>query len=375
MPTRVLQLTGSLSSGGIENLVMNVYRKIDPDLLRFDFLISYLGGRYEKEARDLGASIFYIPSRRDGALARCRELEAFFSERGSRYDAAHLHISSFTDLSLLRAASAANIPCRIVHMHNASASGLHKTLHRLNKKRGCSLATAYIACGEAARTWGYGGTPYYKSSLIVKNGVDIARCRFDMERRNSLRSALGIEDAFVVGNVARFHEQKNHDFLVDVFAELCRMHPASCLLLVGRKDGLYQQVFNKVHSLGLDSQVIFVGETDMVADYLQAMDVFLMPSLYEGLPLALIEAQAAGLPCVVSDVISPDSIVCNGVQRVSLDETVKMWALRIEGVADRLGSDRAVGAIQVRRAGYDINDTVQTLSQLYTSGSLTQSNL
>ena len=196
----------------------------------------------------------------------------------------------------------------------------------------------------------------------MKNAIDTNKFIYNKDIRRQKRKELNIENKFVVGHVGRFHPQKNHDFIIDIFKELNEKRKNSVLLLVG--DGeLRQSIENKVKELNLLDKVIFTGVRDDIPELLQSMDVFVFPSLYEGLPVTLIEAQATGLPCIVSDTITHEAIISSNIQSVSLQKSAEEWADKILLIDN--GSNRENAAIEIINSGFDVNEIAKMLIDFY----------
>lgn len=215
---------------------------------------------------------------------------------------------------------------RIAHSHNKSQDKNLKYPIKLYSKRLIpKYATHLLSCGKEAGDWMFNGKPY----TILNNAIDAQSYRFDKQIREEMREQLGFnQEDFVIGHVGRFNPQKNHNFIIDVFNFVHKKNTAAKLVLVGTGDG-QKAIKEKVESLALSDSVLFLGNRTDVNKILQAMDVFLFPSLYEGLPLSIIEAQAAGLPCVISDNVPPECIKTDRVFHYSLEKPLDFWANKI----------------------------------------------
>lgn len=368
-PRRVLQLFARLGKGGIETLVMNLYEAMDRSRVQFDFLLNIPGGEYEQRARAMGARIFYIPQRHEGVAASHKALVAFFREHARDYCAIHQHVSSLTAIVPQYYARKYHIPVRILHSHNSMISPtlparhIHMLLHRMAKPFVRLLATNYLGCSDKALDWLYSHTGVRRQAVMVNNGIPVARFTYSPEVRAAVRRELGIhDDALVVGHTGSFTVAKNHAFLLDVFAEVVKTRPDAVLLLVG--DGpLRGSIEDKIRRLGLTERVRLAGIRDDVNRLLQAVDVQLMPSLYEGLPVSLVEAQASGLPLVISDTISRDTAITPSVVFLPLSAPASAWAARVvEAARDHRRGDTSQ---YIRRAGFDIADTAEKLLNIY----------
>jgi len=301
-PIRVLHAVVNMNRGGAETLIMNLYRNIDLSKIQFDFLTSK-EGVFDQEIIEMGGRIHRIPYITDGGHKNyIRHLDQFFKEN-AHYNIVHSHMDKMSGF-VLRAAKKAGVPTRIAHSHNTQSEGglAAKIYKSYAGSQIPKVSTHYLACSNVAAKWLFKRKA--SSSTLLKNGIDINKFSFSKAIRDQMRDDLGIETGeLVVGHIGRFNHQKNHSFLIDIFKELLRTVPNAVLILAG--DGPLRSVIEeKVKHLNLENKVQFLGIRSDVEFLLQAFDVFVFPSLHEGLPITLIEAQASGLPCVISDVIS-----------------------------------------------------------------------
>lgn len=367
---RVLQIFGKLGRGGLESFVMNLYRAIDRDKIQFDFLLTAPGGDYEGEAKNLGARIFYIPPRSKGMKAYKKSLDDFFAQNASRYSAVHLHVSSLTSIEPLEFAKKYCIPIRIIHSHSSSVKQnlkgriFHYILHNLNKLRIKGLATHYLGCSDKALNWLFKGAGVRSKAVMVNNGIDSSQYRFNESVRQEMRRAFGFQDEFVIGHVGSFIHVKNHRFLISLFEMILQVIPDSKLLLVGAGE-LEDTIRQQIHDLGIESKVVFAGLRSDVDKVLQAVDLIIMPSIFEGLPVSLVEAQAAGLPVVASDTISRDVALTSNIRFLSLQEPFEKW---IDCVVDYHNNyERTDTAEVIRQKGFDIKEIANRFCTLYNS--------
>ena len=363
---RVLQVLPGLNRGGLETFVMNVYRTIDKSQIQFDFLTNMEGGDYAEEIKELEGNIYYIPPRNKGYKSYCRNLKNFFERNKGKYSAIHYHESSLTSLEVLYYAKKAGIPIRIMHSHSSSIMGnkFHYISHYIGKIFIASLANRYFGCSDKALDWMYGHTGIRREAAIVNNGINTPLFKYNEKTRSKVRNEFNIgENDIVVGHVGRFSAVKNHTFLVDIFKELKEQSESAKLILVGVGE-LYEEIQTKVDTLGLSESVIFTGLHTDTYNLYQAMDIFVMPSLYEGLPVVLVEAQAAGLPIVCSDRISKMSVMSKSFEMISLDSTPKKWTESIFQTLKQ-SNDRMEGQSNVVNSGYDINKVTDFLISSY----------
>lgn len=365
MALRVLQVCGGLDRGGLESFIMNVYRSIDRSQIQFDFLLSKKGGALESEAISMGANIYYVPARNKGFKSYNQNLDEFFLSHASEFAAVHINASTLSLLEPLKYATKYGIKTRILHSHSSSISGskLHYFLHLWNKHNVKKWANYYFGCSDLALKWFYQGTGVYDKSRLIANGVDSSLYIYNPLDSSEIRKEFNIpEDAVVIGHVGRIMWIKNHAFLVDVFNEYSKINPNSYLMIVG-EGPLKEEVENKVSNLGISQNVIFTGSRGDVNRLLQAFDIFVMPSHYEGLPMVLVEAQSAGLPVLCSDTISMDSKLTDSYYTLKLDAGTTAWC---ETISKILSSHKRTNAQDmIINAGFDIKSTTKILTKIY----------
>lgn len=359
---RVLHIASSLDRNGTETFIMNVYRNIDRSKVQFDFLVCKITEEgYEREARELGARIYHYHPRRDGLMKHFKSLYSFFSRHAGEYDVVHYNSNSFTSALPLRMAKYFNVGIRVAHSHSTSTRGLHhRVLHRLNRMKIRSLATHYVACSEAARKWGFARSGVLKKSEIVSNGIETGKFCFNPSVRVEIRKELGIENKFVVGHVSNFLPVKNHPFMLEILSELKKLIPEATLLFVG--DGNRRLFIEKLAcEKGMEDSVIFTGIRHDVNRLLQGMDIFLFPSFFEGLPFAVVEAQASGLPVFASDTLPPEIAVTNLITFLSLESSAYEWAKKIAEVKNQEFDRTSISELKA----FDINTTCRQLMKIY----------
>lgn len=358
MGIRVLHVVTHMNRGGLETMLMNYYRNIDRSQLQFDFLVHReKRADYDDEIESLGGRIYRMPPLNPFDLKYRSQLQRFFLEH-SEYKIVHSHIDCMSAIPL-KAAKKAGVPVRIAHSHSISQDKDAKYLLKLFYKMFIpNNATCLMACGEQAGKWMYGAADFH----VLNNAIDAKQYSFDYETYYAVRTKLGIcDDEILVGHVGRFSPPKNHEFLVEVFAECVKINPKAKLLLVG--DGnLRQRIEEKVRMLGLAENVIFTGVRNDVARLMQAMDVFVFPSYYEGLGIVVIEAQAAGLPCLISDGVPIECKKTNLVKQIPLSEGAKSWASVVMSV---VGTQRRDTYEEIKSSEYDIVENARKLQQFY----------
>ncbi len=332
---RVLQYIGSLQFGGSQSFIMEVYRKIDRSQVQFDF-ITFPGettGNYD-EIISLGGKVFECPQYSAGThRAFCRWWDTFFREH-AEYKILHGHIRSCGSV-YIPIAKRHGVKT-IIHSHSTSnGSGLSSVVKAIYQYPLRYMADYLFSCSDIAGKWLYGERATKKSNYrIIPNCVDLDYFAYSEDTRSAVRKEWSIgENDFVIGHIGRFHESKNHGYILEIFRELLKIHPNSKMLLVGNgvEEGLRQ--------LGAEKEVlermVCTGAQARPGKFYQAMDVFLFPSVWEGLPMSVVEAQAAGLPCEISDTITTNVMLTSLVTQHSIQEPAKYWAEIIAQYADR----------------------------------------
>ncbi|MEH7112580.1 glycosyltransferase family 1 protein [Neobacillus niacini] len=358
-PIKILHVVVNMNRGGAETLLINLYRNIDRSKVQFDFL-TCKKGVFDSEIEEMGGKIHRIPYITEvGHKGYIKALDKFFLAN-SYYNIVHSHMDKMSGL-ILRAAKKANIPVRIAHSHNTQSEGnflakIYKWYAGSNIKK---FANYRFACSNAASNWLYGENA---ESQIIKNGVDLTKFSFSNQLRNQVRKELGINsDTFVVGHVGRFNHQKNHTFLIDIFKEYWNKNSNSILILIG--DGsLRKQIEQKVRDCNIENHVKFLGIRSNIYELIQAFDVFVFPSLHEGLPVTIMEAQAVGISCLVSDTVTTEVDVGIGLVSFLSLGNKSIWAKELQ-----LVKKSAVNTfhIALRENGYDILDAANNLEDYY----------
>lgn len=358
-PKRILQVVTYMGRGGIETMLMNYYRHMDRTKVQFDFLVHRdFKADFDDEIEALGGRIYRVPPMNPLKMSYWKALDDFF--RAHPYEIVHCHLNYKSGV-VLAAAKRAGIPVRVAHAHTASMSAGFSRLARICMKPLIPrTATHNLACGKAAGDAIFGGMAYE----LIPNAIDAGALTFRAETRSRMRRELGLNDEYTLIHVGRFGEEKNHTFLLDAFAEVLKKEPAAVLLLAG--DGpLRPEMERRAASLP-EGSVRFLGVRKDVPDLLQAADVFAFPSIFEGLPVTMIEAQAAGLPCVKSDTVTDECIVTDLVRSLPIDDP-KPWAEAILSMKNTPRTDR-LGDIQ--KSGYDITTAAEKLTRFYLNGEL-----
>lgn len=325
-PIRVAHVIGNWLGGGVESVVMNYYRNIDRNKVQFDFLCSESSTDipYE-EIEKLGGRVFIVPNYTK-VFKYQKELQKIFKE--NNYKIVHSHISTMSVFPL-RAAKKVGVPVRIAHSHSTTNKKEKKKnlLKQILRPFSRVYATDYMCCSELAGRWLFGDKEYDKGNVyLLNNAIDLDKFKYNESLRKEKRKELGIsDDTLVIGHIGRFVEQKNHRFLIDVFNEIHKKNSNSLLLLVGQGP-LKKEIENKVEELKLNDSARFLGQRNDINELYQAFDVFLLPSLYEGLPVVGVEAQAMGLLCIFSDDMTKETKVLDTTRFISLNTSAEEWA-------------------------------------------------
>ncbi len=353
-------------SGGIESFLNNILLNIDRAGLEVDIVASSMAASvFTAGLKEVGVRFVEL-SGKQRSPRNYNLFRKLLRERG--YDAVHFNLFQGLSLSYVQIAKQEGIPVRIVHSHNTAlrkskTRWLKMGIHRAAKSLFSAAATERWACSKAAAEFMFPAGVLAKAGFrFVPNGIDTARFRFDPEQRAAVRARLGLEDAFVVGNVGRLCYQKNQDFLLDVFAQVAQRRRESWLLLVGEGEEK-ETLEHKAARLGIAEQVIFYGTTTCVEELYWAMDAFAFPSLFEGLGIAAVEAQTAGLPVVCSEYVPREAEASERVRFLPLD--VDAWASAMLEADTPAAADAAQ---RVRQAGYDIADVARMIQNVYGGG-------
>lgn len=355
---RILHVFSILDVGGMETYVMNMYRHMDRSRIQFDFLVHHgRKGVYEEEIESLGGKIFHTTVLDDFNIAKYRrELRRIYQE--NNYQIVHGHLSSMA-LWYLGEAEQAGVGCRILHCH---CPGYTKTikgyLRHFLFQFSPRHANVRFACSEEAGRYQFKHMPFE----VLPNGIDVLNFRFNKDRREEIRKQLKLKDEFVIGHVGRFFPEKNHVFMLNLFEKIVRRIPDAKLMLLG--DGpLMENIREKVSEKGLENNVIFMGLQRDCAPYYSAMDCFILPSVYEGLPLSGIEAQCAELPCIFTAAASAKLKVSQNVAFIPVgDDDGDRWVETIMGIY-RDKADRSVITANVDK--YDVRINAQKMAERY----------
>ncbi len=357
---RVLQCVNDMHRAGLETMLMNYYRNIDRNRIQFDFL-THRPERsdYDDEIELLGGKVYYAPRLYpQNYPSYFSYMKKFFKEH-PEYKIMHSHIDSMSYLPLL-AGKIAGVPIRIAHSHNTSIDKDYKyIIKQIFRFRLPNVANIYLACGKEAGKYLFGNRKF----KVIPNAVEAERFYFNQSIRLAKRKELGYKNELVIGHVGRLSCQKNHKFLVNIFYEILKRDPRAILMLVGVGEK-EEQVRKQIQKLGISERVQFLGNRNDVFELYQAMDVFVLPSLFEGIPVVGIEAQFADLPCFFSDKTPKEVKFNDKTQFVSLNCTPSEWA---EKILNSRGVRRNSDHVHIIDSLYDIRNAHQILEKLYMS--------
>lgn len=354
---KILHVLGGLNYGGAETFILNVYNNCNRDAVQFDALVRDSVNLQENRWKEFGGEVYGTAPFPKAIFKNYFQTKKFLKENADKYDAIHIHANALVYVLPIVLAKKYGWKKIILHSHNTRSKAA-EFLHKINRALLLDKIDICLSCGVDAGKWMFGKREFQ----IIKNGINIEKYRYSAATALKKREELGFSSSdFVVGNVGRFSKQKNHVFLLDIFEEVLRQAPHAKLLLVG--DGeLKKEIEKKIQYKRMSDKVVILSNRNDVPELLQAMDVFLFPSLYEGLSIALIEAQAAGLPCFVSNSIDEESIVSRNVKMLSLNFSPKEWASTLLQYSDE---ERNSGFNSVKNAGYDIESTINKLVSMY----------
>lgn len=362
---KILMVTGSLRIGGMENVAMNIARYIDRNQFQVNFVVYGPEiGEYEEEVKKIGGEVYHIPFPREGAIKYCKALEKIMKNTGP-YDVVHSH-NLFPSGMVMKIAHKEKVPVRIAHAHtnrdDTHLNLVRKIYQKCMRKLMWKHATQLFACSERAGNYLF-QSKFSENGFVMNNGVGTEKFLIDESKKNRLKKEFNISSEKIIGHTGRFVEVKNHDFLIDVFKSICEKGENVKLLLIG--DGsLKHAIEKKVHDLGLEDRVIFTGMRNDVHDLLALMDVYVLPSIYEGVSVSLMEAQAAGIPFVVStSAYSDESKVTGYGVAVDLNKGIEAWG---NAVIEQMNRGKLKNAIQiVIDKGYDTSTVVRFVQENY----------
>lgn len=359
---KVLHVIGKMDRAGAETLIMNIYRMIDRRMVQFDFLVfSKEEADYDKEIKKLGGKIYHMPMFKGyNYLKLNRYFEKFF--KAHPYNIVHGHLGSLAPLYLAKAKKYGAYV--IAHSHSTKSNQFwgSKIYYILNH-RVIHIADYFMACSMQAGIDRYGERIVRQNNFkIINNGIDVEKYKYSIERHRNLKKVFKVEDKFILGHVGRFSQEKNHKFLIEIFDNIHKKIENAVLFLVGR-GSLEKEIRQLVIEKGLERKVFFLGIREDIPDLMNLFDVFVFPSVFEGLGIAGVEAQASGLPCFFSDGIAKEAIITDNVYVYSLGAGASEWSKKILAVLENF--ERKDRSKVVEEAGFDIRHTALDIQGFY----------
>lgn len=361
-PVKVLAVVCQMNRGGLECRLMDIIRFIDRSRVQIDvFTYREDKGYFDEEITSLGGTVYYNKPLTVRNMVSYSKYFADFLKKHPEYKIVHAHQDSWCSV-FCGGAYMAGVPIRIAHsrisIETISPSNIAKNLIKIPTVK---YATHYFAVSQRAGKWLFGKKNVENGKVEVwPNAIDTHTFRYNPDVRRIMQKELDVAGKTVIMHVGNYKGHKNHPFLIDIFAEYVKRNAEAVLVLVGK--GKNTHIVAKTRKLGIEKNVLFLGGRNDIEKLLQAADVFVFPSLYEGFPGAVLEAQAAGLPCVISDRITREVCILPTVQVLSLDDTVTAWCDAIEKAASHKRND---GIPMLEKAGYDIRSLVRKLEEFY----------
>lgn len=360
---RLLCILSCMNTGGAETFLMKLYRKLDRTKYQMDFCVNVKEeGFYDKEIKELGGRVFYVPPKSSGVAEFKRELSELIKREKYEYV---LRITSnaagFMDLMVAKKAGAKI--CSARSSNSSDGAGVKaKVVHYLGRMLYGKYLDVKFAPSDLAAEYTFGkGSVQSGKATLLHNAVDLGVYHYREQEGKDLRGRLGIENKVVIGHIGRFDRQKNHEFLLDIFGQIKKAQENAVLLLVGGKGECSAAIDSKIESLGIGDSVIKTGVRSDIPALLSAMDVFVMPSFYEGMPNTVIEAQATGLPCIISDTITKQADITGLVEYLPLDESADLWAEKALAAAKTPRKDTKQDFINAK---YDIESVTEEFVRL-----------
>ena len=368
---KILVIGMTSNYAGTEGVIYNYYKNIDKSVIHFDFLThSFSKLAYEDNMIANGSKIYRITQKKKNYFKYKKEMKKFFKNYAEEYDAIWLNTNHLYNIDYLIYGKKYCIKHRILHSHNSN-DGKHRNIiwalyailrTRINKIIQLNYATDYWACSDVAAKFMFSRNRFRSGEyLLIHNGIEVLNYRFNLEDRERIRAQYKIKEERVIVHVGRFSKEKNHERLLMIFSAYYKQNKNARLFLVGEGE-LKKEVMQRADHLPIKDSVLFLGHRNDIASIMSASDVFILPSIYEGLPIVGIEAQTNGLPCVFSDSISKEVDITKNNAFVDLKASDEEWVTAIESVT-RADPDNSIAAIL--EEGYDIRDVSQKVEGKY----------
>lgn len=374
-PIRVLQVLTIMNLGGAETMIMNYYRHVDRSKVQFDFMLHREErGFFDDEIESLGGKIYRMPPISPKNYSSYKSKLNTFFDTHPEYTIVHSHLNALSSI-ILKVAKNKEVPVRIAHSHLAVEPYVIKKIFKKNTDITATIKDAiqslvrhkvpkyanhYFSCGIKAGEWLF-GKANAKKVKVINNAINSSLFIFDEKKSHEVKKRLNILNKNVIGHVGRFNEQKNHFFLIKIFNEIYKKDKNTILVLVGTGN-LMPQIKAEVEKLNIKDQVLFLGLQKNIPELLQGFDFFLFPSLYEGLPVTLIEAQASGIPILTSSTVTSEVNITGLVTFKALDAPELLWA---EEVLNHINYKRTDTSSKIKDGGYDIHENAMQLQNFY----------
>ncbi len=360
MKKNVLHIGTSGGRGGIESFILNMCSRLDKSKYHFTIIADCDKAIIEQDFKDLGGDVHYIPAITKDKKGYVKALWHAIDK--NKYDIVHIHKNSLSNPFPILICKLKGIKSVILHSHNSSFANpsASQLVHSVFKRIINLFSLERLACSALAGEWMFGKSKKFK---FMRNGINIERYRFNPEIRQRIRAEFEIEaDAYAICNVGRLCEQKNTLFLLKIFDEICKKRADARLYLIG-KGPLEEEAKAYAAASPNAGKIFFLGIRPNVNEILQGMDLFLMPSLYEGLPIAAVEAQASGLPLLISDTVDSGIKICDTTEIETLGSSAEIWAAHVIDLAQRV--QRADHSEAIISAGYDVDNSAKMLDEIY----------
>lgn len=369
---KILEVFGEpILNGGQESFVVSYVKKFDGNRFHFDLLTPFEvhNDHYKNIVLEKGGQIYSFGFQFEKSKGKLRVFKPFATFlKTNRYDVVHINSGSTFFLAMAcYIAKMSGVPKVIVHSHCSGNKENFK--HMVIKKASAPIFTHYAdeicACSLAAAQWKFSDSLIRDKLIIVKNGIDTAKFCYDPVKRDEMRKLMHIsESSYVLGHIGRFTYEKNQRFLIKLFEEYVEIEPKSVLLLIGDGEDRAKQMEYVHRHAHIKDKVIFVGNVSNVHEYLQALDVFVFPSLYEGLGISMLEAESTGLPVLASDTITKDIAITDHIFFLPLSEEKKEWIAYLEKIKQDRGTRKSENQ-KISEVGYDVQNTIQTMKTLF----------
>lgn len=357
-PIRIAVIMGKHVTGGIKSVIMNYYENIDRDIIQFDFIVDSDSPLKDySDIEKLGGRVFEIPPVQHlwGHIIECRRIL-----KRENYLIAHAYVNTLNVFPMF-AAKLAGVPIRIAENLSTAHHREGKTFLKKALKPLCKWFPTHLAANSKfSGEWLY-GEKAMRNCKILYNAIDLDKFHYDAELREATRKTFGWTDKFVIGHIGRFQYQKNHEFLIDIFNEIHKIDDSAILILIGYGD-LKNSIFEKIDRYGLTDYVVDLGGREDIAQFYNAMDCFVLPSFYEGLPVVGIESQATGVPCVISTEVTKETKITDVMEFIGLAEGAEEWARRI---LKWKNYKRKCVDDQITASGYNIKNEAHLLKEYY----------